>query len=68
MAHKHKSSKHISKTKAIINLGESKYSVISHVARKQLGWAVSRVEDDNWDVWWSDGAVSSEKLAKMRPY
>jgi tubulin polyglutamylase TTLL6/13 len=33
-----------------------------------LGWKVRKADDDHWDVWWSDGAVSSEKLGKLRPY
>ena len=34
-----------------------------------LNWRVSRnVDDDNWDVFWTDGAVLPETFAKMKLY
>jgi hypothetical protein len=52
-----------------INVSESKYPVVRTVATKMLQWRVSRAEDDeNWDLWWSDGATAAEKFSKMKPY
>jgi tubulin polyglutamylase TTLL6/13 len=58
----------VKSNRAIINIAETKYAVIPYAARKLMGWTTSRQDDDCWDVWWTDGAVSSEKLAKMKPY
>ena len=43
------------KNKPIINIAETKYGVLTHVSKKLLKWKTSRVDDDNWDVWWTDG-------------
>ena len=56
------------KNKPIINIAETKYGVLPHVTKKLLNWKTSRTDDENWDVWWTDGQVHSDKLAKMRPY
>ena len=43
--------------------------MIPEVAR-ELGWKVSRLESFNsdWDVWWTDQGVESDRLMIMKPY
>jgi tubulin polyglutamylase TTLL6/13 len=64
-----RSGRSIKGRKIIINVSDTKYPVVRTVARKILGWKLSRdEEDENWDVWWTDAGVPPEKFSKMRPY
>ena len=36
---------------------------------EELNYRITtEIEDTNYDLYWSDSAVSSDKLAKMKPY
>lgn len=51
----------------VVNVSQCKYEVVRWAAR-ELGWEVSEAEDDpNWTLWWSDLAVSTERVLRMRP-
>jgi hypothetical protein len=52
----------------IINIFDTKYPIVSFVGGKLLGWQIRKSDDENWDVWWTDAAVSTEKLACMKPF
>ena len=55
--------------KCILNVSDTKYSIVRIVGKKVLGWKLSKDEDDeNWDVWWTDGGVQPEKLSKMKGF
>jgi tubulin polyglutamylase TTLL6/13 len=39
------------------------------VVKKHFHWRLSNdPEDFEFDLWWTDGAVQPEKLARMKPY
>ena len=53
----------------ICNVSSTKYEVVRHVGKKIFGWKLSYDEEsEDWDVFWTDGAVQPEKLAKMRHF
>ena len=55
--------------KCILNVSDTKYSIVRIVGKKVLGWKLSKDEDDeNWDVWWTDGGCPPEKLSKMKGF
>jgi hypothetical protein len=54
--------------KIVVNISDTKYPVVPYVTKKLLGWVTSKKDDENWTVWWTDGAVSIEKLMRMKPY
>lgn len=57
------------KPRIVCNVGDTQYDVVKHVAKKKLGWYLNEdFQDDEWDLEWTDNAVSPEKLGKMRPY
>lgn len=67
----HRSTKKPKKSgkKCILNVSDTKYSIVRIVGKKVLGWKLSKDEDDeNWDVWWTDGGVQPEKLSKMKGF
>jgi tubulin polyglutamylase TTLL6/13 len=44
--------------KIIMNVSDTRYSVVRIVGRKLMGWKLSKnEEDENWDVWWTDNGV-----------
>lgn len=51
--------------KIIINIANTQYEIIKDVA-SMLKWSVSSDPDGKWDLLWTDSAVSSERLSKMR--
>ena len=58
--------------KIIINLSKCHYDVIKEVIKKDFPqFATSYNENffkDDWDLFWQDGGVDSEKLQAMKPY
>ena len=51
------------------NVSDTKYPVVRYVLKKRLGWRLSSDPESNrFDLWWTDGAVEPEKLARMEPY
>ena len=52
-----------------VNISETQYPVVRHVLKRARGWRISTdPESLNYDLWWTDGAVEPDKLARMRPY
>ena len=56
--------------KLILNISSkfytgTKYEIIQQVA-DLLGWVTSDNIDNNWDLFWTDTAVSSDRLSKMK--
>ena len=57
------------KSKIICNIAYTKYEIIKHVSEKVFFWGISLTEDDEeWDILWTDNAVTPDKLAKMKLY
>lgn len=52
-----------------VNISETQYPVVRQVLKRSKGWRVSTdPENPKFDLWWTDGAVEPEKLARMKPY
>jgi tubulin polyglutamylase TTLL6/13 len=52
-----------------MNIGDTKYPVVKHVAKKMLQWKVTKdIDDRNFDLLWTDQAVYSEQLGKLQVY
>lgn len=56
------------KAKLICNIFDTEYEVIHNVIVETLGWRITENENDDWDITWSDNAVPTEKLSKMKLY
>jgi len=52
--------------KVKVHLGYTKYTVIKEICQ-ELGWKIVS-EDKDWDLLWTDSAVTPEKLCRMKPY
>lgn len=46
---------------------DTQYDVIKEAA-EELGWKLSYNDNDEWDVFWSDLPLSTEKLTRMRNF
>jgi tubulin polyglutamylase TTLL6/13 len=58
-----------SKKKMVMNIGDTRYPVMKYVAKKLLGWKVCKdIENKNFDLFWTDGAVQAEELSKLQVY
>ncbi|OMJ72519.1 hypothetical protein SteCoe_29012 [Stentor coeruleus] len=51
--------------KLILNVANTKYEIIKDIAGI-LRWSISDKQDQDWDLLWTDTAVSTERLSKMR--
>ena len=51
----------------IFNTTNTKYALVKREARR-LGWTLSKNEEDDWDVSWTDSGVTTEMLSRMKPY
>lgn len=52
-----------------INVSDTQYPLIPLIARKTFAWKTcENREDTESDLFWTDSAISPEKLAKMKPY
>ena len=56
------------KARIICNLLDTEYEVIKQITREELCWKLTESEEDDWDLLWTDNAVQTEKLTKMRSY
>jgi len=56
----------------MINLSRCHYDIMRKViATEKTDWVVSTQENfyaNDWDLFWQDGAIESEKLQSMKPY
>jgi len=48
----------------------TEYPLIEEVAKQVMGWRVSKSENPNaeFDIYWHDIGIDSEKLASLKPY
>jgi hypothetical protein len=51
-----------------MNVSQTKYYVVRYVAKKIYNMKLTHNDDEDWDICWTDGAVSCEKLYKMKGY
>ena len=58
----------LKKARVICNVFDTEYEVVKQVASETFSWRLSELEDDEWDITWTDNAVPSDKLTRMRPY
>lgn len=57
------------KPRIVCNVGDTQYDVIKSVAKSKLFWHLnSDFTNEEWDLQWTDSAVSPDKLSKMKPY
>ena len=55
--------------KVVLNIADTKYPVVRHVAKKVLAWRLSLDPNSlDWDVLWTDTAVSAERLSSMKKH
>lgn len=48
---------------------DTQYSVVKKVVKGMLGIKVIReTGSENWDLYWTDNAVTAEQLGKMKAY
>ena len=53
----------------IMNIADTRYPVVKHVARKMLKWKTTKdIEDKNFDLFWTDQGVVSEQLSRLNVY
>lgn len=54
----------------VINVVDTKYEVLRHVAKNMLNWKTCRESyiSKGWDVYWTDSAVRTEFLSKLEKY
>lgn len=58
----------VQKPKIVINISDCQYPVVRNVGKK-LKWKISTdPESTQWDVFWTDNAVTPEILFKMQPH
>lgn len=54
--------------KIVFYVGQTKYSVVKYVGLKMLGYKLTENPDDQWDVMWTDSAVTPDQFDKMKLY
>lgn len=56
-------------TKIVLNIADTKYPVVKHIAKKMMSWRVSLDPNSlDWDVLWTDTAVTAERLSSMKKH
>jgi hypothetical protein len=63
-----KKKKKQSKKRLIMNIASTKYYVVRYVAKKIYNMKLTHSDEEDWDICWTDGAVSCEKLYKMKAH
>lgn len=60
----------ILQSKVIIHLLKTEYILIEQVAKQEMNWRVTKSENPNaeFDVYWNDIGIDSDKLASLKPY
>jgi tubulin polyglutamylase TTLL6/13 len=56
------------KKKIIFNIANTEYEVIKRVGELSNYQLSSSSEDDEWDLYWHDLGISTERLTRMKPY
>ena len=54
-------------SKLIVNVNQCHYPVVRTCA-KMLNFKITTSDEEDWDIFWQDGAVQSDKLYRMKPY
>lgn len=63
-----KAKKKIRFPKVIFNVTDTQYPVIKAVGKKVFKWRLTYELEDDWDLCWTDNAVQTETLSRMKPY
>ena len=50
--------------KVCCNLKETQYEVVRHICKNIMEWSTQG--NENWSIMWTDSAITSEKLSKMK--
>eukprot|EP00820_Chromera_velia_P007819 Cvel_4144.t1-p1 / transcript=Cvel_4144.t1 / gene=Cvel_4144 / organism=Chromera_velia_CCMP2878 / gene_product=Probable beta-tubulin polyglutamylase, putative / transcript_product=Probable beta-tubulin polyglutamylase, putative / location=Cvel_scaffold177:107363-119403(+) / protein_length=1059 / sequence_SO=supercontig / SO=protein_coding / is_pseudo=false len=50
------------------HLSQTRYEVVGEVCRSMRQWKEIASEEDDWDLLWTDNAITAERLLRMRPY
>ena len=56
------------KLKLAINVFNCKYDIVREVARESFNMRIFEEDIDDFDIFWSDGAIQPEKLQRLKPY
>ena len=51
----------------MINIQQCHYPVVKTVS-KMFKIKTTQQEEDDWDLYWSDGAIQCDRLYRMKPY
>ena len=54
--------------KVIVNVANTDYDVVKKVVKEHFLWKLTENSQSDWDLTWTDTAVPTEKLTKMKPY
>ena len=52
----------------ILHVGTTKYPVIREVGKNIFNFKLTGNDEEDWDLQWTDNAVPTEKLFRMKPY
>ncbi len=66
-AKKKKKHKHKNKNRLFINVNYCHYPAVRAVA-KLFKIKPTYNDDEDWDIFWSDGAIQCDRLYRMKPY
>lgn len=58
----------LKKARVICNVFDTEYEVVKQVTTEAFSWKLIETDEEEWDVTWTDNAVASEKLSRMKPY
>lgn len=56
------------KNKVTVNVADTDYEVVKKVVKECFDWKLTENEQSDWDLTWTDTAVPSEKLTKMKSF
>ena len=52
----------------MINLIDTQYPIIKEICKNEFNWRISMDYDEEWDVLWTDNAITPDMLSKMKPF
>lgn len=65
---KHKPRPIKSKSRIVINISCCKYEIVRHVTKKLQGWRLTKSEEEDWDLFWSDAPITPEKFRELKQH
>ena len=69
--HEHQPNRGDQGERAVINLRNCHYDILRQVVNQELNWTISHSDtfySGDWDIFWQDGPIESEKLHRMKAY